>query len=195
MDPTGVTPTLSPPSCSSCSGLSPAVASGLDDSGCPFCLPWQCPRSSPCLCLPGSQALYWGGGGIGRGWDWAGLREVLYSSTSPRCLPLWPSLLLPLQPRGPTAPAPSFMTCLWLGRGDGRESGGPGCIIYNVYFFNVVVSAAPVFLCAAHSLVCVCGIVMSWGEGRGWVWRGRGHTLGFSNKITRKKLPRCLLPA
>lgn len=53
-----------------------------------------------------------------------------------------------------------------------EEERDPGGVLYIVYFFNVVVSAAPVFLCAAHSLVCVraCGIVMSWGEGREWVW-------------------------
>lgn len=74
------------------------------------------------------------------------------------CCPLSPPALAVL---GSCRPCLFLHNLLVPGLWEPEGSGGPRCIIYNVYFFNVVVSAAPVFLCAAHSLVCACDIVMS----------------------------------
>lgn len=52
------------------------------------------------------------------------------------------------------SPCPSYMTCLWLGRGGGSRSRGLG-ILYIMYIFSCVRERSPCVLSAAHSL-CVC---------------------------------------
>lgn len=42
-----------------------------------------------------------------------------------------------------------------------------GQVLYIMYIFSCCCERNPCVLCVAHSLVCVCGIVMSWGGGRG----------------------------
>lgn len=60
------------------------------------------------------------------------------------------------------------MTRSRLGCGGGSGNRGPD-VLYIMYIFSCCCEHSPCVPCAAHSLVCVCvcGIVMSWGGGRG----------------------------